>query len=161
MNAHVFECYEERGERTQFPKTLESLGEYAAKNLKYPEDLQPLFREDITYPFLIEPSDLDDDASKKEEIIRTSNMKSFAHRSEELQSNLAMLYAVIWGQCSEAMRNRLRALDDYELRCATYDCVWILKEIKGVTHQFDTNRNLFLSLLDARVAYFNCIHNQY
>jgi hypothetical protein len=36
MNAHVFECHEERSKRTQFPKTLEVLGEYAAKNLKYP-----------------------------------------------------------------------------------------------------------------------------
>jgi hypothetical protein len=59
------------------------------------------------------------------------------------------------------MRNKLRALDDYELRCATYDCVWILKEIKGVTHQFDTKCNMFLSLLDARVAYFNCRQNQH
>jgi hypothetical protein len=35
MNDHVFECYEERGDRTQFSKTLEALGEYAAKNLQF------------------------------------------------------------------------------------------------------------------------------
>jgi hypothetical protein len=64
---------EERGDCNQFPKTLEALGEYAAKNLKYPKDLQLLFREDI-----VEPFDLDDKASKKEEIFWTSSMKSFA-----------------------------------------------------------------------------------
>jgi hypothetical protein len=156
MNAHVFECYEERGDHTQFLKTLEAHGEYAVKNLKYPEDVQLLFREDIVQPFLVEPYDLDNDATRKEEIIWTSTMKSFAWRSEERQSNLTTLYAVIWGQCSEAMRNKLRALDDYELKCATNNCVWILKEIKGFNHQFDTKRNIFLSLLDACISYFNC-----
>jgi hypothetical protein len=38
MSGNVFECYEERGDRTQFLKTLEALGEYAAKKLKYPKD---------------------------------------------------------------------------------------------------------------------------
>jgi hypothetical protein len=114
MNAHVFECYEERSDCMQFPKTLEALGEYAAKNLKYPKDLQSLFREEMTKPSLVEPSDLPDKASKKAEIIWVSNMKSFARRLEELQSNLTTLYAVIWGQCSEAMRNKHRALDEYE-----------------------------------------------
>jgi hypothetical protein len=47
MNGQVFECYEERGDRTQFLKTLEALGEYAAKKLKYPEDLQSLFQEEM------------------------------------------------------------------------------------------------------------------
>jgi hypothetical protein len=158
-NAHVFGCYEERSDRTQFPKTLEALGEYAAKNLKYPEDLQSPFREEMTKPSLVELSDLS--ASKKEEIIWVSNMKSFVRRSEELQSNLTTLYAIIWGQCSEAMSNKLYALDEYESKCSANDCVWILKEIKGVTHQFDNKRNMFLSLLDAHTAYYNCRQTQH
>jgi hypothetical protein len=55
MNGHVFECYEERGDRTHFPKTLEALGKYAAKNLKHPEDLKSLFEEDMLAPSIDEP----------------------------------------------------------------------------------------------------------
>jgi hypothetical protein len=99
MNGHVFECYEERGDRTQFPKTLEALGEYAAKNLKHP---------------------------------------------------------VIWGQCSEAMRTKLCALDTYTTQNRANNCIWLLNEIKRVTNQFDTKRSIFLSLLDARIAYYTC-----
>jgi hypothetical protein len=58
MNAHVFECYEERGDRTQFPRTLEALGEYAAKNLKYPEDLKPMFGETMITPTLTAVPDI-------------------------------------------------------------------------------------------------------
>jgi hypothetical protein len=39
MNSHVFKCYEERGDRSQFSKTLEALGEYATKNHKDPDKM--------------------------------------------------------------------------------------------------------------------------
>jgi hypothetical protein len=51
MNGHVFESYEERGDRTQFPMTLEALGEYAAKNLKYPKDLKRNIRRNHDSPY--------------------------------------------------------------------------------------------------------------
>jgi hypothetical protein len=69
MNGHVFECYEERGDRTQFTKTLEALGEYAAKNLKYPEDLKSLFEETMIAPDIVEPTDLPAAPTKKQELI--------------------------------------------------------------------------------------------
>jgi hypothetical protein len=156
MNGHVFECYEERGDRTQFTKTLEALGEYAAKNLKYPEDLKPLFEETMSAPDIVEPTDLPATSTKKQELIWESALKSHSRRVDELRSNLTTIYAVIWGQCSEAMRTKIRALTDFSVENRANNCVWLLGEIKGVTHQFDTKRNIFLSLLDARIAYFTC-----
>jgi Zinc knuckle len=34
--------------------------------------------------------------------------------------------------------------------------VWLLKQIKAISHQFDTKQYMYLSLLDARAAYINC-----
>jgi Zinc knuckle len=156
MNGHVFECHEERGDRTQFPKTLEVLGEYAAKNLKHPEDLKSIFEENMTAPKIEEPPDLPATPTKRQEVIWEASLKSYSRRVEELRSNLTTLYAVIWGQCSEAMRTKIRALDNYNVESHANNCTWLLNEIKGVTHQFDTKRNIFLSLLDARIAYYTC-----
>jgi hypothetical protein len=142
MNGHVFECYEERGDCTQFPKTLKALNEYVAKNMKYPEDLKPIFAETMTAPTLTEPPDITDAATKRELLIWETSLKSYSRRSEELKSNLTKLYAVIWGQCSEAMRNKLRALDEFTEENKNNNCIWLLNEIKGVTHQFDTKRRV-------------------
>jgi hypothetical protein len=161
MNGHVFECYEERGDRTQFPKTLEALGEYAAKNLKHPEDLKSLFEETMTSPDIAEPADLPATSTKRQEVIWEASLKSYSRRMEELRSNLTTLYAVIWGQCSEAMRTKIRALSDFTTENRNTNCVWLLSEIKGVTHQFDTKRNIFLSLLDARITYYTCSQTQH
>ena len=58
MNGHVFQCYSEHGQKKQFAKTVEALGEYIAKELKHPGDLAPL-TQDLTLPTVKEPDDLD------------------------------------------------------------------------------------------------------
>jgi hypothetical protein len=155
MNGHVFECYDERGDRTQFSKTLEALGEYAFKNLKYPENLKSIFIDPMTAPKIDMPEELPATATKRTEVIWEASVKAYARRSDELESNLTTLYAVIWGQCSDAMRNKIRALDDYDTESLKNNCIWLLKEINGVAHQFDTSRNTYLSLIDARAEFYN------
>jgi hypothetical protein len=66
MNGHVFKCYEERGDRTQFPKLLEALNQYTAKNLKFLEDFQPLFAKTMTAPTIPNVADIPDTATKKQ-----------------------------------------------------------------------------------------------
>jgi hypothetical protein len=97
MNGHVFECYEERGDRTQFPKTLEALGEYAAKNLKHPEDLKPLFEEAMVTPSIAEPEDLPVTATKRQEVIWEAGLKSYSRRIEEMRSNLTTFFTQSYG----------------------------------------------------------------
>jgi hypothetical protein len=97
MNGHVFDCFEERGDRTQFPKTLEVLGEYAANNLKHPEDLRSMFEENMTAPDIMEPADLPATPTTRQEVIWEASLKSYSRRVEELRSNITTLYAVIWG----------------------------------------------------------------
>jgi Zinc knuckle len=119
-----------------------------------------MFEETMTTPNIAKPPDLDSTATKRQEVIWEALLKSYSRRVKELWSNLTTLYAVIWDQCSKAMRTKIRALSDFSTRNRANDCIWLLNEIKGVTHQFNTKRRIFLSLLDARRAYFTCRHAQ-
>ena len=152
--------FRRKGDRTQFTKSLDALGGYAAKNLRYPEDIKSLFNETMVAPSIVAPADLPVGSTRGQELVWETQMKSYARRTEQLLSNTITIYAVIWGQCSEPMRTKLRALDDFTARNQSNDCLWLLSEIKGVTHQFDTKRNIFLSLLDARIAYYTCSQGQ-
>ena len=155
MNGHVFECYDESGDRTQFIKTIAALKEYAAKNLKRPEDLRTMFDEKMKEPKIPEPEDLPDPATKKQEYIWLAAMKTYNARSDELRSNLNSLYSVIWGQCSESVKTKIRSLDKYIEYTEKDDCVWLLQQIKGVMHQFDTKQDGFIAALAARSALMN------
>jgi hypothetical protein len=149
MNGHVFECYDESGDRTQFSKTLEALKQYAAKHCDRPNDLKPMFEENMTLPTILEPDDLPDDATKKEEFLWQSAMKSYSAHKDDLDSNLNSLYSVIWGQCSENMKTKIRSIAEYTEETKQDNCVWLLSQIKNVVHQFDRKKDLWTSLRHA------------
>jgi len=160
MNGHVFECYEEQGDRRQYAKSLEALEGHVKKTLKYSEDLATLFSDDMSVPTVSMPEDPGKDPSKTAEMIWAEEVKEYVKRTRTLKSNLATIHAVIWGQCSEAMRAKVKSLDDYKTKTNENDCYWLLKQIKAITLQFDEKRNGFISLLDARTSFLTCKQSQ-
>ena len=52
MNGHVFQCFNECEDKKHFSKTVEALGEYIAKKLKYPGDMVSLTKDD-TYSYIL------------------------------------------------------------------------------------------------------------
>jgi len=52
------------------------------------------------------------------------------------------------------MKANLTSLDDFETKSHESDCVWILKEIKGITYRFEGQRYIYLSLDNARTSYY-------
>ena len=53
------------------------------------------------------------------------------------------------------MKNKLQSLPEFTSKNDTCDCVWILEEIKAITLRFEGTRYIFLSLDDARTAYYS------
>ena len=70
------------------------------------------------------------------------------------------MHAVIWEQCSESMKARLRVLTGFKDATSGNDCFWILQQIKSVTLQFNEKRYGNLSLTDARWNMLNCRQQQ-
>ena len=81
-------------------------------------------------------------------------MSAYCTHTDCLNSNLKTAYAVIWGQCSEAMKAKLTSLDDFETKNHEKDCVWILKEIKGIMYRFEGQRYIYLYLDNALTTYY-------
>jgi len=52
------------------------------------------------------------------------------------------------------MKAKLTSLDDFETKSHESDCVWILKEIKGITYCFEGQRYIYLSLDNVRTTYY-------
>ena len=104
MNGHVFECYDKQSDRREYAKTVEALGSYAKKTLKYAEDLAPLFADDMATPTIDMPEDPGADQDWLTEALWTEAVKEYAARVRALRGNLVTVHAIIWGQCSESMK---------------------------------------------------------
>ncbi len=131
------------------------------KTLKYSEDLAPLFGDTITLPTLDEPEDLDPNANQTQTLIWNKEVKEYIKHTRQLQGNLATVYTVAWGQCGEAMKAKVKSLDEYARRSGDNDCSWLLEQVRAVTLQFDAKRNSFLSLMDARTSSLTCKQGQH
>jgi len=58
VNGHVFQCFNKCEDKKQFSKTVEALGEYIAKKLKYPGDMAFLTK-DFVRPEVPKPTELE------------------------------------------------------------------------------------------------------
>ena len=58
------------------------------------------------------------------------------------------------------MKAKVKSHEEYEVRTAANDCHWFLKEIKGITLQFDQEHDVFVSLLDAKTGSYKCKQQQ-
>jgi hypothetical protein len=157
MNGNVFQCFEEQTDRRQFAKTWEALGAYVAKTIKQNDDLAPLFEEDMKAPVLAKPDKVAEDADEVDKAIWQLELSDFVKRKRVFQSNLAAVRAIILGQCSEAMQDKLKALESFKDKMKQNDCHWLLTKIRSITLQFDERKSGFISLMNAQRSFLNCV----
>lgn len=160
MNGHVFQVHNECVDPRQFDKTMEALNEYAMKTYDLPGDLLTFFK-DLSVPTIPRVPNLPKEITDSTGAIVQSGPDDFdlrvwknavddyCKRSAKIHQNLVSLYAVAWGQCSEAMKAKLQSHDLFIEKDQVADCSWLLKEIKAITFRFEGQRLIFLSLDDA------------
>ena len=156
MNGNVFECFEEQRDRRQFVKTKDALEAYLTKITKHPEDFASLFDDDMAEPELIMPVELGDDASTIERAIWDQELKEFVKRRSVFKGCLAAIQAVILGQCSENMKDRLKALPEFKSKIKSFQVCWLLAQIQAIMLKFDARKNAFVSLMNAQRAFLTC-----
>jgi hypothetical protein len=82
-------------------------------------------------------------------MIWETSMKTYIMKRTNMQEiNKRGIYAIVWGQCSTMMQSKLESLDGFDNKSNVCDCIWLLKEIWGITHQFEGTRNVFILLDD-------------
>ena len=125
-------------------------------------DLASLFDDVPTEPVLVEPENLTaaEQTSDVKKLIFQEKVKRFVQRLDYLEDNVATLYAVIWGQCSDDMKARVKTHDNYKDATKKNNCVWLLGQIKAITLQFDSKKDSVLCILHARKNFANCRQQQ-
>jgi hypothetical protein len=130
---------------------VKALEEHINKTFEFPQDIAPICT-NFSLPTLSPPPKLlaDDyktDMAKK--MIWETKMKTYLKRVEVQESNKHAVYSIRWGQSSTMMQSKIELLNDFEAKNTSCDCTWLLNEIRGISHQFEATRNIFISLDDA------------
>ena len=175
MRNHVFQCREESKSSLQFSKTCKELIRFVSSTYSQHEDMVYLI-EKMEQPRIQAPpspkvtrvkdendpkSILQLEPSWKEKHIFSKHYDMFLERTEEFRLNNSALYQLIWGQCSNALRTKLKGVPEYDTFQRKRECIPLLKSIQGIMHQFESQDYLGLGLKKAVVNYYTCTQGRH
>jgi hypothetical protein len=89
--------------------------------MKYAVDLAPLFATDMTAPEIKRPAKPGVGTDKVDDAIWREELKDYVKQVRVLKDNMASVMAIIWGQCSEAMKTKIISQPEYQERYSTND----------------------------------------
>ena len=145
MNRHMFQPYAEQSKRGQFQSTA------LLHSKKEIDLLEPLFEnmqtpslQKPTKPFRTEGDDGADEDLYKEEI------KTYVKDKKNLDATLRSLFNVVWGQCSITLKNKLKSKAHFKSIKQDKDIAELLKQIKGIMHQFESHISIYEALNEAK-----------
>jgi hypothetical protein len=157
MNGHTFGCFNEHSDKRQYVKTVEALEQHATKTYRFSEDFASLFVTEPSPPEIAKPkSPPKEGRDKTDDLIFKEQVKQYVSRCAALKGNLAVIWSVAIGQCTEAMKAKLFSIQEYEKKRKESDCHWLLKSILSITLQFDKRRNGYLAVMEAYQNFLNC-----
>ena len=146
-----------------FSSFIEKLKNYILTNFDDSRDMMPIL-ENLKDPTdeikSNQPIDLtkDEETSDVKKWIKQEEIKKHINRLTTLDNNKETLYGLIWGQCSHGMHEVIKADEDYELKNALFDCIWLLEKVKLILAGVDSRANKYCTLIQA-LTYF-CLTKQ-
>ena len=162
MNGNVFQCYEERRDPTQYTKTMDTLHAYAKRDLKttnFASLFAPVMRQPtISMPTTVAPAGAGG-PTEMELLTMKEEGKHYVSQTKTLKADLAALHAVAWGQCSKALKAKIKTLSGYQERMDDHDCVWLFSKIASVStmQKFEeTRHHAHTSMITVLASLINC-----
>jgi hypothetical protein len=138
LNGNIYDCTDIR-QADQYTKTTKEIAEYIGRNYKYGMDTR-LAIENLQYVAAKMPEDPKDNATKTELRIWEKRINDYVKRETITVENLKTAYSLIWGQCSDLMRQRLESASNFQVISTSGDAIELLKLIKSITYNFQSQR---------------------
>ena len=71
-----------------------------------------------------------------------------------METALASLYNVVWGQCSKLLQNKLKSSSQYTTFDTNSDVAALLKEFKTLSNKLEENTSTYDALHEAKVKFY-------
>lgn len=95
---------------------------------------------------IADPDPLGSNPSSAQRMIYNEEIKEIFKEKRNMKKDLEKLYSVVWGQCTPAMKTKLRATKNYKENKKKLKSMELLKEIKNISYNFqDKLESIFLT----------------
>ena len=160
LKGHIYNCSNIR-QSDQYAKTTKEIAEHVGRTYTYYGGDARLAVEMLTLPTLMMPVYPPDRANRTQTQIWEETVDEHVRQRSHLAENMKTLYSFVWGQYTDILRQKLEAHDMFSGLSATGDGLGLLKLMKGVAFQFQSQKYLPQALHKALKRYYNCSQGKF
>ena len=148
----------------RYLRTLNEIARYAGATLRHGGDIQRTIEESKIFriPMPSRPTPVDEDSNEEEILVHEfetdvyqEKVKNFVKRKSTLQDNMSKMYSLLWGQCSEPMRAKVKAMLTFEVVKEQMDMIGLLDLIRKSTFDFHSQGNNYHAMIEIQKAQIN------
>ena len=138
LKGNIYDCSDSK-QADLFIKTTKVIAEYVGRTYKYGGDVMHAI-EKLEVPVFTQPVEPIATATKTELRIWEKEVDEYMYRKTRLRENIKSLYALVWGQCSDIMRQKVEGMDTYSSIMNDHDGLRLLTCIKEIVYQFQSSK---------------------
>eukprot|EP00978_Attheya_sp_CCMP212_P010735 scaffold26100_cov31-Attheya_sp.AAC.7 len=128
MEGHIYDCTNSR-QSNMYTRTSNEIAEYVGMNYRNGGDVR-LTVEMLKIPTLAMPkaavAGTDGKVDSMAKLISEKMVNEYVRQVTTLNLNICTLYSLVWGQCTDTMRQRVEALKDFSVVHAELDGLELL-----------------------------------
>lgn len=159
LNGHIYDCSDMR-QSDMYAKTTKEIVGYVGREYRYGADVG-LSVENLTITTKALPDDPESGASLTAKRIWEKEVDEYVKQKSYLIDNIKRLYSLVWGQCTEVMRQRLEGLNDFSTMNNERDGLGLLKAIRDIVYNFQSQKYLPQALHESKRRFYFCVQGKH
>jgi hypothetical protein len=141
LKGYIYDCSDSR-QSDVFVITTREISEYVGSNFKYGSDVR-LVIENLAMPAMPEPADPTAAATMTQLRIWEKSVDEHVKRKTYLVENMKTVYSLVWGQCTDVMRTKLEATNNFKTLSTNGDGLGLIMAIKDLVFHFKSQQHLY------------------
>ena len=105
---------------------------------------------------IADPDPLGSNPSAAQRMIYNEEIKEIVKEKRNMKKDLEKLCSVVWGQCTPAMKAKLRATKNYDNNKKDLKSIELLKEIKNISYNFQDKNYVLAAIHVVLERFINC-----
>jgi Zinc knuckle len=151
----VFDCAHDT-QSDLFARTQREIGDYAGRTYKYGGAIRKAVLDLEEQAFDL-PDDPPDNATLSQQRLWEKAVDEVAKMQGHYNQNLMSLFALVLGQCSDALREKLRSKTEYAQVNTTQNGLQLLNVIRGVAFNYESNKFVAQAVAENIGKVWKCI----
>ena len=152
LKGFYYDCSDTK-QSDMFAKTTKEIAGYVGRTYKFGGDTR-IAVENGEAPIFDLPPDPPAGSSRGVEKLWEKELDDVAKRRTQLGHNLRQLFALVWGQCTEVLQQRLEAEEEFANMSSTNDGLLLIKAIKNINYHHQSQKYIPHSIFEAKKRFY-------